>query len=77
MSLLAATLPANAALELLAAVMPNAAHSATEAPTKDPTFYARWPYATPADIIPYIEAVSVLCCSTPATAPHPLNKLPC
>ncbi|KAF6251638.1 S-adenosyl-L-methionine-dependent methyltransferase [Scenedesmus sp. NREL 46B-D3] len=59
LSLLAATLPANAALELLAAVMPNAAHSATEAPAKDPTFYARWPYATPADIIPYIEAEAV------------------
>lgn len=24
-------------------------------PGKDPMFYARWPYASPADIIPYIE----------------------
>jgi hypothetical protein len=61
--MLAATLPQAAALELSAALAPSAACCATaaaaEAAAKDPTFYARWPYATPADIIPYIEAVSL------------------
>jgi hypothetical protein len=62
LSLLAATLPQLAVLELLADAVPNAAQAtaaAVEAPPRDPTFYARWPYATPADIIPYIEAVSL------------------
>jgi hypothetical protein len=63
LSLLAATLPQLAALELLAEALPNAvqatAAGAVEAPARDPTFYARWQYAKPADIIPYIEEVSL------------------
>jgi hypothetical protein len=56
-------LPQLAALELLEDALPNVAQAtaaaAIEAPARDPTFYARWQYARPADIIPYIEEVSL------------------
>jgi hypothetical protein len=67
--MLATSVPQAAAIELLAAILPNhtsvsaaaaAAAVAAGAQAKDPLFYARWPYASPADILPYIEAVSQL-----------------
>jgi hypothetical protein len=44
-----------ALLSLQPAIVAAAAAAAPAAPQKDPSFYATWQYAVPADILPYIK----------------------